>query len=1137
MPDPTLHQVLNPDVRVVAPQTPLAEVWRVMEERRISCVAVMDAERPVGIFTERDSVNLMARGGWAADQPIREHMQTPVLADNLGMDIYRAYQLMASHNVRQLLVVDGEGHLLGLVTEGDLLHSIGLEQLLQPKVVANAMTTRVVSLNVDDTLRDAARRMSERNLSCILVLADNTPAGILTERDMVRLLRAGDPSTRPLGEVMSQPLVTIQADDLLAVAMQRMEAAGIRRMVVMDDQSQLAGLLTRHDVVKALQAHYVELLQDTVERLRGDLKKAANRLETAEHRLLESSVMSQVNDAVLVVTIADGRVVEANDAACDLLGMGLEELLGRFCTDFVEACGDEKDWQTWAEDFVARGLMTEETRCRRRDGRWFPADISLRHVTAARGAFLVAVLRDITRHKMAEQRIRLDREQQCALREILEIGIAEGDLKSRLERCLDRLLAVSWLTLLPKGGVFLMEAGRLRLVADRNFSPEIRASCAQVALGQCLCGRAAAEGQVQYAHCVDQRHDIRYPGMTEHGHYSLPLKAGGEVLGVLVLYLPHDHPQVAEEQEFLEAVAGALAGVLRRERIEQAYINKEAEIHLLLDSTAEAIFGVDMEGRCTFVNRACLEILGYDASDDLLGQPIHELIHHHRADGREYPPEECLALPRDNPINRRHVDDEVFWRRDGTAIPVEYWSHPVFRNGQQAGAVVTFIDIRQRKETEARLEHQAHHDALTGLPNRALFQARLDHAINIAKRYKQNLALLFLDLDGFKHVNDSLGHPAGDELLQAIAVRLSRNLRAVDTLARLGGDEFVVLLEELDSINEAAVVAQNLLELLRQPFTLGNSMEVFSGASLGISLYPNDALDATQLVRNADAALYQAKSQGRNTYCFYTEALTREANARLRLESRLRRALERDEFELYYQPVVATASGQLIGAEALLRWRTARGRLMLPGEFIPLAEETGLIRPIGDWMLREACRQFRAWLDEGMPAIRLALNLSARQFEQRELAGRMAEILEETGMPGYLLELEITESAIMVHGEQAETTLAALKRLGLSLAIDDFGTGYSSLSYLKRFAVDKLKIDRSFIQDIPQDENDVEIAASIIAMAKNLKLQVQAEGVENEAQLAFLQIHACDAWQGNHYSPPLPAAAFRTFWLENRPVS
>ncbi|MDO9225084.1 MAG: EAL domain-containing protein [Pseudomonadota bacterium] len=1253
----TLQQILNAAVQTVEAATTLAEVWRRMEELRISCVVVLEGRRPLGIFTERDSVGLVARGGWREDAAIGEYMREPLLAGNPGMDIHRAYQLMAARNERYLLLVDDAGDMLGLVTEGDLLHSIGMEHLVQPRTVATAMTVKVVTLGEDDSLLDAARAMADRVLSCLVVVRDGRPVGILSERDIVRLSRhGGDPAQARLGVVMSRPLLTIQAEDLLALAMHRMEQSGIRRLVVVDTAGLLIGLLTRHDLVKALQEHYVELLQATIDRLEEDLTVTRDHLKSVEHRLLERSVMSQVNDAVFVVDLDGGRVVEANEQAGDLLGYSQAETLGLHCHGFAELCGGAENWPAWAASFARRGIQTEETRLCRKSGEWFPAEVSLRHVRDSGHDFLVAVVRDISQRKHDEARIRLDREQQRALREILEIGIGDGGLRERLEACLDRLLAVSWLTLLPKGGIFIMEAGGLRLRAQRNFSPEIQASCARVALGHCLCGRVAASGRTEYAHCVDHRHEITYPGMADHGHYSLPLAAAGEILGVLVLYLPVGHPRITEEQEFLEAVGEALAGVLRRDRAEQAVTSKEAEIRLLLDSTAEAIFGVDMDLRCTFANRACLEMLGYGTVEELLGRRIHELIHYAHADGRPYPEHECPALPGEGLREKRHVENEVFWRKDGTPLPVEYWSHPVVREDRLVGAVVTFVDVSERKaaedklrlaakvfdstlegvmvtdaetrilfvnracttitgysesdlvgqspkvlssgrhddpfyreiwrvineeggwqgeiwnrtktgeeypewlsisavhddagrvvnyvgvfadisqikRSEAQLEHLAHHDPLTTLPNRTLFQSRLAHAINVSQRHGSGLGLLFMDLDGFKNINDSLGHPAGDELLQAIARRLSDNLRTVDTLARLGGDEFVVLLEDLESPSEAAVVAHNLLTLLRQPFHLSDGREVFSGASIGISLFPDDAADATHLVRNADAALYQAKSQGRDTYRFYTEALTRVANERLQLESRLRGALERGEFILHYQPQISTRDGSLLGAEALLRWLTPEGELVPPARFIPLAEETGLIRPLGEWVMREACTQFRAWFDAGLPPISLAVNLSSRQIEQRDLVERLQAILEESGFPAHLLELELTESAIMAQGEQAPAVLAAIKQLGVSLAIDDFGTGYSSLAYLKRFAVDKLKIDRGFIRDIPDDVNDVEIAATIIAMGKNLKLKVLAEGVETEAQLAFLQLHDCDAWQGYHFSKPLPAADFLQLWQRLR---
>ncbi|MBM4181904.1 MAG: EAL domain-containing protein [Betaproteobacteria bacterium] len=1257
----TLRQILNESVHTVSPDVRLGDALRGMSEKRISCVVVVDAGRPVGIFTERDSVGLMARGERLEDLPMRACMRAPLLVSRLGMDHHRAYQIMAAGNARHLVAVSEDGLLLGLITEGDLLASIGMEHMIQPKTVADAMTREVVTLREEDSLAVAARRMAERRLSCIVVTRAGQPAGILSERDVVRLFRESvDPEGVRLAEVMSQPLHTVWENELLAVAMRRMEDDGIRRLVVVDAKSALAGLLTRHDIVKTLQEHYVDMLQDTIDRLERDLHVTRDRLESVEHRLLRRSVMDQVSDAVLVIELDSGRVVEANAATLEFLDLDHDELLALHGHDFIEMFPHAAAWRAWTDQLAAGGMREEETRFRRKDGAWVPVAINLRLARGEGRAFVVAVARDIARRKQDEARIRLDREQQKALREVLEIGIGDGDLRERLGRCLDHLLAVSWLNLLPKAGIFDLpgDGGGLRLLAERNLPEALRVRCARVALGECLCGRAAQTGATQFAHCIDHRHDIRFPDMAEHGHYNLPLRSGAEVLGVLVLYLPPHHPHVAEEQEFLEAVADALASLLRRERAEAALAESrgrlgasEAQIRLLLDSTAEAIFGVDTADRCTFVNRACLDLLGYEHADELLGRPIHDLIHHHHADGTPYPASACRALPAQLDGNRVHIDNEVYWRKDGSPLPVEYWSHPIIRDGELVGAVVTFLDISERrrneeklrlaaqviectlegvmitdvagrilsvnkafttitgyteaeavgatpallrsgrhdadfyralwetlhatgswqgeiwnrgktgevypewlsvnvvrdplgrvtnyvgvfsdisqiKHSEAQLEYLAHHDSLTDLPNRALFQSRLGHAIHVARRHGQHLGLLFLDLDGFKHINDSLGHPAGDELLQAIARRMTEHLRAVDTLARLGGDEFVILLENLRDSREAAIVAQNVLDLFHQPFRLAAGQDVFIGASIGISLFPDDADDATRLVRNADAALYQAKAQGRNTYRYYTESLTHVANERLRLESSLRRALERNELVLHYQPQVSLRDGILIGAEALVRWQPPDGELIPPARFIPIAEEAGLIRPLGEWVLRTACAQFETWSRAGLRVPSLAVNLSSRQFEQRDLASCVTGILADTGFPAERLELEITESAIMAQGDQAIDILAQLKRLGVTLSIDDFGTGYSSLAYLRRFAVDKLKIDQSFIRDIPHNLDDQEIAATIIAMARNLKLHVLAEGVETEEQLAFLQLHGCDACQGYLFSPPVPAQEFERF--------
>ncbi len=563
-------------------------------------------------------------------------------------------------------------------------------------------------------------------------------------------------------------------------------------------------------------------------------------------------------------------------------------------------------------------------------------------------------------------------------------------------------------------------------------------------------------------------------------------------------------------QRLLPALARDISErVQAEEKLRQAAV--------VFDNAQEGVMVTDRNARILAVNPAFCEITGYDEAEVLGETPAKFKSGRH--DTAFY-----QAMWRALSETGRWQGEVWDRRSDGEVYP-KWLSISAVRDagGEIVRYVSLFADITHLKESEARLEHLAHFDVLTDLPNRLLFTSRLEHAVEQARRHGQRLALLFLDLDRFKTVNDSLGHPAGDELLITVARRIRKRLRDEDTLARLGGDEFVILLEQLDEAQMAAIVAQDLLQVLATPVQLSGGHEVFIGASIGISLFPDDADDAMRLVSSADAALYQAKEQGRNTYRFYTEALTTAANEHLALETRLRRGLERGEFILYYQPLVDAHSGRAVGVEALVRWQPPGEAMVPPDKFIPIAEETGLIVPLGEWILRTACAQARAWLDAGLPPLVMAVNLSGRQFQATNMVDLVYTTLIDSGLPAQFLELELTESVIMAQAEQAITTLDALKALGVRLAIDDFGTGYSSLAYLKRFPIDKLKIDRGFVQGLADDANDREIAATIIAMGRSLNLTVLAEGVETDYQLTFLRLYGCDQYQGYLFSRPLPA--------------
>jgi diguanylate cyclase (GGDEF)-like protein len=432
---------------------------------------------------------------------------------------------------------------------------------------------------------------------------------------------------------------------------------------------------------------------------------------------------------------------------------------------------------------------------------------------------------------------------------------------------------------------------------------------------------------------------------------------------------------------------------------------------------------------------------------------------------------------------------------------------------------------RERERAEATVEHQAHYDLLTNLPNRTTFHDRLTVALAQAGRNRKMLAVLFVDLDRFKTIVDTLGHTMGDQLLRSVAERLGEHLEAGDTLARLGGDEFVILLPHINRTDRAVRVAQRILEAIKPPFHFGNQ-ELHVTMSIGITLYPYDGEDVDTLLKNADTALYRAKEQGRNNYQLYTPAMNARAFERLALENSLRKALERNEFSLYYQPQIDMRSGVIVGVEALLRWQHPDLGIVYPSEFISIAEETGLIMKLGEWVTHTACAQNQAWQKAGLPAMTMAVNLSSRQFQQQDLVENVAKTLKETGLAPRWLEMEITEGIAMQNADYTNVLLRGLKEMGIRVALDDFGPGYSSLSYLKKFPIDTLKIDQSFVRDLNTDPNDAAIANAVIVLAHSLKLKVVAEGVETVEQETFLRGHQCDAYQGFLFSAPLPADSF-----------
>ena len=543
-----------------------------------------------------------------------------------------------------------------------------------------------------------------------------------------------------------------------------------------------------------------------------------------------------------------------------------------------------------------------------------------------------------------------------------------------------------------------------------------------------------------------------------------------------------------------------------------------------LNSIGDGVISTDKEGRVTYLNPVAERMTGW-SRDQAYGRMLGEVFQIIDGDTRESARNPMqLAVRQDRTVSLPH--NSVLIQRDGIEFPIEDSIAPIHEPcGQVAGAVMVFRDVSKARQLEVELSHLARHDFLTGLPNRMLLNDRLDQAIALARRYGRRVAVLFLDLDGFKHINDSLGHAIGDRLLQKTGKRLAAAVRASDTVSRQGGDEFVVVLSEVEHAQNAARQAEKIHAALAKPHAIaGHDLHV--NASIGISVFPDDGQDAEALIKCADTAMYHAKENGRNTYEFFRPEMNVRAVARQSLEAQLRRALERREFVLHYQSKTNLKTGAISGAEALIRWRHPERGLLAPAQFVPVAEDCGLIVPIGQWVLREACRQARAWQQAGLPPMPVAVNICALEFRHGDFLAGVRAILTESRLEPRYLELELTESVVMHDVESAAAVLRDLKSMGVLLAIDDFGTGYSSLSYLRQFPIDTLKIDQSFVRDMTTDPVDAAIVSAVIGLGRTLGQRVVAEGVESRDQLAFLKTRSCDEGQGYYFARPVIAEEF-----------
>jgi len=568
----------------------------------------------------------------------------------------------------------------------------------------------------------------------------------------------------------------------------------------------------------------------------------------------------------------------------------------------------------------------------------------------------------------------------------------------------------------------------------------------------------------------------------------------------------------------------ALRNAIERKVVEDVlYVERERAV-VTLNSIGDAVLCTDISGNITYLNLVAETMTGWrreEATGKRLAEVFRIIDGSTRKTARD--PME-MAVEQNRTVGL--TLNCVLIRRDGFESLIEDSAAPIHdRAGRVTGAVIVFHDVSAARAMSVQMTHSAQHDVVTNLPNRLLLNDRISQSISLARRQRKHIAVIFLDLDRFKYINDSLGHATGDQLLQSVAKRLLAGVRGSDTVSRQGGDEFVILLSEITYPEDAATSARKILLSLSAPHSIvGQDLHI--DGSIGISIYPEDGEDAETLIKSADTAMYHAKENGRNNFQFFKAEMNLKAVERQSLESGLRRALEREEFLLHYQPKVNLETGDITGVEALIRWRQPDRGLVPPSQFVPIAEDCGLILHIGRWVLREACRQARAWQDAGLPTVPVAVNVSAVEFRDKGFVEGVRAILSETGLEARYLDLELTEGVLMEDGESTAAVLRTLKMMGVHLAVDDFGTGYSSLSYLRQFPIDVLKIDKSFVHQISGDPNDSAIVSAVIDMGKNLKQRVVAEGIETQEQLAFLQARHCAEGQGYLFSRPLAAAQF-----------
>ncbi|MBE0494976.1 MAG: EAL domain-containing protein [Campylobacterales bacterium] len=1161
------------------------EIIALMNARGVNHMVMLQEKKPYGIITERDILRLLHQKNTMKSLACSLCSRQLIKA-NGNRSLEYALGLMVDQKLRRIVVVNDGGEYLGTVSQEEIIYQFEADIFKASTKLYDFLhiATEAITLEPEQTLGAAIEVMARQNIGSVLVGKKGEPQGIVTESDVLHLAQTSEMFSMALKDVMHTPLTFFESSVEIEHVLEVIKEQHIRRIAIFDKSQSTYFVMTTRDILRNLQGSYSNFLEKKLQSNRlmynqmnelmievldlGEVYVIGWANERAKHELdvqidddvsvflpktlweetlrvfdqgnrhveeyitlnqktyrFSASCSVILGTKVIKLLLSDisaihrlnlelteqvdsikdsleerqslyeetfnqhaigigyisqeGVILEVNPYIASLLGYTQEELVGKNVAD-VSHSEDVPLGDLVRARLVSETDHTEEKfekRYRKKDGTyiWVEVALSVQRTKTGEVKHIVGFVQDISERYEAARAL-------MAQKNLLStvINSVEDFIFYKNTQCEYIGGNQPWLDFI---GQDVQEI--LGKTSEAFYPEEISAQCALT--------------------------DAKVFQTRQHMTFMESVFKEDGTVHVLEV---RKSPLINENNEVIGLVGVAHDMTQKRQQEQQQLLAQS-----VFENTAEGIIVTDKHQIITSVNPAFTEITGYEA-EEVIGRPptllssgVHKKSFYQAMWKRI--------------LSRGYWQGEV-WnvRKNGENFPeLLTISEVKDTQGEVVHYIGVFSDITLMKQTQQQLEFMAHHDPLTKLPNRLLLEARLEHAIEWARRDQFNIAVLFIDLDQFKEINDTFGHSVGDLILQEVAVRFRSLLREKDTIARIGGDEFVIVLEEYEDLLYLEQVVKRILDLFKDAF-LVKERNFNLTCSIGISLYPNDGKDIETLIKNADAAMYKAKESGRNTYTFYTTEITHTLFEKMLMENELRRAIDAQEFTLFYQPQIDMRTGKMVGVEALARWEHAGMGIIMPDKFIPLSEGTKLIIPIGRQLLEIACLQTKVWVDRGLcgPAWKTAVNISAVQITHDDLYEAIDEVTKKTGLAPHYLELELTETYIMQNPKVARVLMDKLKKLGVTLAVDDFGIGYSSLSYLKQFPLDRLKVDRSFIRDIPDDSDDMAITKAILALGKSLGLEVLAEGVEDAVQKEFLLEEGCFLAQGYFYSPPLPWA-------------